>query len=67
MTPEATAYLNEALDIIQQNALKREQVNWHEVRHEVSDLVKEAEIPADTYVAIKIALASSFNVRDDSY
>ncbi len=56
MTPEATAYLNEALDIVQQNALKREQVNWREVRRELSDLVKEAKTPADTYGAIEISL-----------
>lgn len=56
MTPEAMAYLNEALDYIQANAIRRDRVNWPGLRQEVYDLVHDAKIPADTYPGIELAL-----------
>ncbi|HZO73317.1 MAG TPA: S41 family peptidase [Ktedonobacteraceae bacterium] len=56
MTPEAMAYLNEALDYIQANSVRRDRVNWPNLRQEVSDLVHDAQKPADTYPGIELAL-----------
>ncbi|HLG65477.1 MAG TPA: S41 family peptidase [Ktedonosporobacter sp.] len=56
MTPEAMAYLNEALDYIQANAVRRDLINWLDLRQKVFDLVYDAQIPADTYPGIELAL-----------
>lgn len=56
MTPEATAYFNEVMDIIEHNALKREQINWQVWRSEMFEMVRDARIPADTYGAIEATL-----------
>lgn len=56
MTPEALAYLNEALDYIQANAVRRDLINWPDLRRKVSDQVHDAKISADTYPGIELAL-----------
>src|SRR2546430_12457207 len=56
VTSEAMAYLDEALDYIQEHALKREQIDWPLFRQEISLLVPHAQKPADTYFAIERAL-----------
>lgn len=56
MTPEAMTYLTEVLDYIQENSIKREQINWPALRKEVLELAEEAQTLAETYPAIEYAL-----------
>jgi C-terminal processing protease CtpA/Prc len=71
ISAEATAYLNEALDIIQKNSLYRETIDWDQLRQATFEVAKYAQTPADTYGAIRFALVrlgdhhSSFFTRDE--
>ena len=56
ITAEASAYLNEALDIMQNNSLYRESIDWDALRQATFDVAKHAQTPADTYGAIRFAL-----------
>jgi carboxyl-terminal processing protease len=56
MTPEAMAYLTEALDYIQEYSVRREHIDWQALRQEVSVLASQAQTPAETYPAIERAL-----------
>lgn len=57
MSAEARAYLDQALDLMQQHALNREQLDWTRVRQAAHDRAVKALTPADTYPAIKGALS----------
>lgn len=57
MTPEAMTYLTEALDILQQHSVRRELLNWPALRQEVTGEAAAAHTPAETYPAIRSALA----------
>ncbi|HMO94364.1 MAG TPA: S41 family peptidase [Pirellulaceae bacterium] len=50
-------YLNNALDIIESRALRRKSVDWSIVRSKSFSLSTSAKNPADTYPAIRYALA----------
>jgi carboxyl-terminal processing protease len=52
------AYLNRALDEIQARSLRREQIDWPRLRKEALARAAGGEITADTYDAIRFALAS---------
>jgi carboxyl-terminal processing protease len=54
----AIAYLNRALDEMQTRALRRGTVDWPRLRAEALARVAHAETTADTYDAIRFALAS---------
>lgn len=56
MTQEAMDYFNEALDYIQGNSIKREQIDWQALRKEVFALVEKAQTPAETYPVIRMIL-----------
>ena len=56
MTQEAMAYLNEALDYIQENSVRREHIDWQGLRQEVYVLAAHAQTKAETYPAIEKAL-----------
>lgn len=56
ISAEATAYLNEALDVIQNNSLYRESIDWDALRQDTFKVAKYAQTPADTYGAIRFAL-----------
>lgn len=56
MDQQAIAYLNEALDYIQENSVMRARIDWPTLRQEVSELVAQAQTPMATYPAIKRAL-----------
>lgn len=56
MTPEAMAYLREALDYIQENSIKREQIDWLSLKQEIFAITKDAQTPADTHLAIELVL-----------
>jgi carboxyl-terminal processing protease len=57
ISAEATAYLTDALDIIQKNSLYRESIDWDALRIDTFEVAKYAQTPADTYGAITFALA----------
>jgi carboxyl-terminal processing protease len=53
---EATAYLEEALDIMQNNSLHRHSIEWEIIRTSAFEVAQHAQTPADTYGAIRYAL-----------
>src|SRR5262245_1284578 len=58
LSPQARAYLQVALDLMQKNALRKKQVDWNSLRRETFKRAAGAEQPIDTYEAIRFALAS---------
>jgi len=56
ISAEASAYLNEALDIIQKNSIYRESMDWDALRKSTFEVAQYAQTPADTYGAIRFAL-----------
>jgi hypothetical protein len=52
------AYLNRALDEMQAHGLRREAVDWPQVRAEALARAAQAKITVDTYGAIRFALAT---------
>jgi carboxyl-terminal processing protease len=54
--PEAERYLSTALDILERNFLRRDQVDWEAIRAAVLDLASDAVTAEDTYPAIELAL-----------
>jgi len=56
MTQEAMAYLNQALDLIQECFVRREHVDWTTFRQKVCALATQAHTPSETYPAIERAL-----------
>jgi carboxyl-terminal processing protease len=56
ISTEARAYLEHALDVMQQNALHREKIDWGRLRSEAMEHAAGAEVPVDTYDAIRWAL-----------
>ena len=55
-TPAAKAYLQAALDVMQTNALRKKSLDWNLVRQKALKAAAGAEVPADTYEAIRVAL-----------
>ncbi|MBZ9750682.1 hypothetical protein K7W42_07380 [Deinococcus sp. HMF7604] len=58
MKPEARTYLQEALALIQQEALFADRVDWPAVTHACEVLAAGAVEPAETYPALRHALAA---------
>ncbi len=52
----AIDYLNRAIDIMQQNAFRRNSVDWPKLRQDALSMAAGSESPADTYEAIRYAL-----------
>jgi carboxyl-terminal processing protease len=57
MSPEAAAYLNAALDIMEKHSLNKNKIDWPEFRANIIRMGINAKTPADTYPLIKIALS----------
>jgi hypothetical protein len=57
MSAEARAYLDQALDLMQQHALNRARLDWTRIRQAAHDQAAKALTPADTYPAIKGAIS----------
>jgi carboxyl-terminal processing protease len=55
-TPAAKAYLQAALDVMQTNSLRKRTLDWNIVRQKALKAAAGAEVPADTYEAIRVAL-----------
>ncbi len=56
LSPEALAYLDEALNIMQEHSLNREQIDWERLRGRARSRAMGASAPEDTYIAIQFAL-----------
>lgn len=56
-SPEATAYLDTALAILQVNFLHRDRIDWPTLRREVLNQAGHAQTSVDTYPALRYALA----------
>ncbi len=68
---EAKAYLNAALDIMEQHSLNRRTIDWTKLRTTTFERAAAARVPADTYTVIRSALMelgdhhSIFNSPED--
>jgi len=58
ITPEAKAYLNRALDILQAQHINKSRVDWQTVRAHAYAAAAHAQTPADTYKAIWLAIGA---------
>lgn len=56
LPPAASTYLETALDILQNNALHRQSIEWEVLRQTTFKIAQHAHTPADTYSAIRFAL-----------
>ena len=54
----ALKYLDEALDILEHNSINRKVIDWNSFRKEVHDSAGSAQVPKETYTAIRFALKS---------
>jgi carboxyl-terminal processing protease len=57
ISPEASKYLNDALDIMQNNSINKHEIDWPTFRADILSVVAGAKTPADTYPFIKLALS----------
>ncbi|MBB1254789.1 peptidase S41 [Streptomyces sp. OF3] len=58
MSDEARTYLSTALTVMEDNALRRDDVDWDEVRRTAFAQASSAQRPRDTYRAIEAAVGS---------
>jgi hypothetical protein len=58
ISSEAKAYLNSALDVMQEHFLHKDKIDWPLLRRETITQAGSAETASDTYPAIRFALAS---------
>jgi carboxyl-terminal processing protease len=56
ISPAARTYLEQALDLMQQNALNKTSIDWIHLRRETLAQASHASTTADTYAAIAFAL-----------
>lgn len=57
ISPQASAYVDTALDLLEQNFLRRDQINWQRVRAGTRERAKDAVTFKDTYPAIRWAFS----------
>jgi carboxyl-terminal processing protease len=57
ISADASTYLEEALDIMQNNSLHRDSIDWEALRESAFKIAEHAQTPADTYGAIRYALS----------
>ena len=58
MSVVAREYLTAALDVMEKNALDRDRIDWPTLRHDTFEKAAGAQVPADTYDAIRFAVRS---------
>lgn len=56
MSRVASAYVDQVLDIMQRNSLRREKVDWRSLRTQVREKASGAQTIAETYPAVEFAL-----------
>lgn len=57
-SPEAKAYLHDFLELVESEAMMREQVDWPQMRKDLRSLTRGAKTTADTYPAIRYCLSA---------
>lgn len=57
ISPEAAAYLEEALDIMKNTSLHRYRIDWDALYTSSFKIAEHAQTPSDTYTAIRYALS----------
>lgn len=57
LSPEASAYIDAALTIMQQHFLHRDRIDWPKLRQETLAQAAGAQMAVDTYPALRFALA----------
>jgi len=57
-SPEAATYLEDFLEIVESAAMKRDQVDWPQMREDLRSLTRGAKTTADTYPAIRFCLSA---------
>jgi hypothetical protein len=58
ISPEAVAYIDAAVAVMQQHYLHKNQIDWPKLKQETLDQAAAAQTAVDTYPAIRFALAS---------
>lgn len=58
MSAEARAYLTEALDLMEANSIHRYRIDWPVLREDAFSAAEGAQVPRDTYEAIRGAIRS---------
>ena len=53
---EARKYLQRALDVMQERSVRRDSINWKDLRAETMRWARGAETPSDTYPALRYAI-----------
>ena len=56
MSREAAAYLDQALDLMQEHSMRRGHIDWHELRSQTVERASASRDAIDTYPAIRFAL-----------
>jgi carboxyl-terminal processing protease len=56
ISPEAAKYLNDALDIMENNSINKHKIDWPTLRAYILNAAANAKTPTDTYPFIKMAL-----------
>ena len=56
ISPAAKAYLQDALDIMQKNSLRKKSADWNVIREKAFKAAAGAQVPIDTYDAIRLAV-----------
>ena len=57
MSVEAFDYLETALDYIEENSVKCDEIDWKILREEIYEYARDSQSPSDTYPAIRLALS----------
>lgn len=56
MSPQATAYLREAITALRTQHINRDKIDWDKTSSEAFGMVSKAQTPADTYPAIEFII-----------
>jgi len=57
ISPDAAKYLNDALDIMQNNSINKHKIDWPALRADILNAAADAQTPAGTYPFINMALS----------
>lgn len=63
ISPAAKTYLQAALDLMQANSVRKKSVDWNVVTQKALKAAATAEVPADTYDAIRLAVRELRDTR----
>ena len=63
ISPTAKTYLQAALDLMQTNSVRKKSVDWNVVTQKALKAAAAAEVPADTYEAIRLAVRDLKDTR----